>query len=306
MPGQPRVTVLLATHQGLAWLPEQVGTILGQQGVDVLLRVSDDASTDGTAAWLDDLAARDPRVTVLPPVRSGGAAPNFARLLRDVDADAAGLVALADQDDVWAPDKLATQVRALQGGYDGVSSDVTAFRPDGTRFLVRKSYPQRRLDWLFEGPGPGCSFVLAPRLVRLLQELLADPASPASTMAFHDWMVYGAARARGWPWLIEARSTLDYRQHDSNAFGAHRGLSSRLARLRLVRAAWHRREAALMARVGLQVAEQPLRGELEHLLPLLEDTSPRARAALARYAPHARRRPRDRAVLGALIAGGLW
>jgi hypothetical protein len=38
----PRVHVLLASYNGLAWLPEQVDSVFSQQGVDHELDVSDD------------------------------------------------------------------------------------------------------------------------------------------------------------------------------------------------------------------------------------------------------------------------
>ena len=70
---RPRVTVLMATYNGMAeggaWLDEQVDSVLAQAGVEVRLVVSDDASSDGTRAHLQERAAADPRimvVTVLP------------------------------------------------------------------------------------------------------------------------------------------------------------------------------------------------------------------------------------------------
>ena len=67
---RPRVTVLMATYNGMAeggaWLDEQVDSVLAQVGVEVRLVVSDDASSDGTRAHLEERASVDPRITVLP------------------------------------------------------------------------------------------------------------------------------------------------------------------------------------------------------------------------------------------------
>ena len=82
---RPRVTVLMATYNGMAeggaWLDEQVDSVLAQVGVDVRLVVSDDASSDGTRAHLEARAAADPRITVLPQ-RDGtpGVTGNFLHL----------------------------------------------------------------------------------------------------------------------------------------------------------------------------------------------------------------------------------
>ena len=104
----PQIMVLLAAHNGTRWIAAQIDSILAQQAVAVQVVLSIDRSTDGTEAWAAQLAQQDARVTVLPGGQVfGGAAPNFFRLLRDVDMAGCDYVALADQDDLWHPDKLA-------------------------------------------------------------------------------------------------------------------------------------------------------------------------------------------------------
>ncbi len=304
--GRPRVTVLLATFNGRAFLAEQLDSIFAQRDVDVDVVVSDDTSTDGTWEYLQERAATEPRLTLLPQVRSDGAAANFYRLLADVDT--ADPVAFADQDDIWHLDKLASQVAVLAAGADGVSSDVTAFDAAGGRMLIRKSYPQRAFDYLCESPGPGCSQLLSPRLAALVRAQLAGDG-PAAAMDSHDWLVYGVCRAAGWRWVIQNRPTLEYRQHDANAVGANRGLAAMRVRLALIRQDWHRREAVKMVTVGAVVADRlspRTAAALAGVAPLLSDRSFRARIRLAGKANQLRRRPRDRVLIGGLILLGFW
>ena len=223
-PSVPTVTVLMATYNGVDYLAEQVESILDQVDVNVHLVVSDDRSSDGTWEWLLDRAADDPRILLLPQINpSGGFAANFYRLL--CDAPLAELVAFSDQDDVWNPSKLAHQAAVLRAARcDGISSNVTAVAADGARTLIRKSYPQRRLDYLFEAPGPGSTFVFTQRLADMLRGLLTDHNTPAQAVQRHDWLTYAVCRARGWRWLIEDTPWVDYRQHETNALGANRGL----------------------------------------------------------------------------------
>lgn len=102
----PRFAVLLAAYNGMQWLPEQLDSILSQVGVDVTVYVSTDRSSDGTYAWVCDVADTDPRVVPLTYGEVfGGAAKNFFRLLRDVDLEPFDYIAFADQDDIWLPDK---------------------------------------------------------------------------------------------------------------------------------------------------------------------------------------------------------
>ena len=304
----PRVTVLLATYNGARWLDEQLDTILHQGGVEVTVVARDDLSTDGTPGVLARRAAADSRVRVLHSAEAtGSAAANFFRLLTEVDLDGAGYIAFADQDDVWLPGKLERHLAFLDdGGFDGVSSDVTAFSESGERSLVRKSYPQRDFDYLLESPGPGSTFLLSPRLARLVRDLVADPSSPAATVDFHDWLIYVVCRARGWNWRIDDVVSVEYRQHDSNAMGANVGAESARSRLRLIRDRWHRRQAALLADVALGVVTPEARPALGRMRTLIAEPGIRNRLALARSAGQLRRRPRDRAIIGTLVALGIW
>src|SRR5690606_2902035 len=109
----------------------------------------------------------DPRLTVLPTAPpSGSAAGNFARLLRDIELEPGEHLALADQDDIWLPGKLARAIATLQrSGADGYASDLIAFWPDGRQQPVVKSQPQRAYDYLTQTPSAGSTFLLSPRLV---------------------------------------------------------------------------------------------------------------------------------------------
>ncbi|MEP6477938.1 MAG: glycosyltransferase [Rhodoglobus sp.] len=306
--GGPGVTVLLATYNGIRWLSEQLDSILGQRDVRVRVVALDDESTDGTRDWLLERAAADARITVLPSMgSSGGSAPNFYRLIRRIAPDLDNYLAFSDQDDVWHDGKLARHVALLEaGGHDGVSSSVTAFTDDNRRTLIRKDFPQREFDYLTESPGPGSTFVLTPRLARLVADELSDVDSPARNAEFHDSLIYAIARGRGWSWHIDGEPSLDYRQHDDNVMGSNVGARPALHRLKLIQEHWHRNEAILHTRVALRLAEGERRTALEQMLSLFASRGIRARLSLASRAGQLRRRTRDRWIIGFLIAIGIW
>lgn len=161
--------------------------------------------------WLHGQAAADPRITILPSKKpTGSAAANFYRLILEAELDDRELVALSDQDDIWHAGKLAGQAKELsRQGLDGVSADVLAFDEAGHKTLIRKSYPQRRFDYLLESPGPGSTFLMTPRLVERVRTLLRDPSSAARAVDCHDWLIYAVARASGWSWQIQDIPQLD-------------------------------------------------------------------------------------------------
>jgi rhamnosyltransferase len=305
---EPTITVLLATYNGARWLDEQLDSILGQRGVRVRIIALDDESTDGTRDLLLARAAKDARLTVLASRGpSGGAAPNFYRLITTTVNDLDGYLAFSDQDDEWRDDKLARHVTLLEAGsHDGVSSSVLAFTAQGRTTLIRKDFPQREFDYLTESPGPGSTFVITPRLARLVATELADPESPARFAHFHDSLIYAIGRGHGWSWHIDGEPSLSYRQHDGNVMGSNVGAASALSRLKLIREHWHRNEAALHARVAIRLAEGTRRDSLEEMLRLFESRRVRDRFTLAARAGTMRRRPRDQWIIGLLIAIGIW
>jgi rhamnosyltransferase len=302
----PTIAVLLATYNGRQWLPDQLDSILAQRDVSVTVFALDDGSSDGTVEWLAERSSDEPRLVVLHGAGgSGSAAGNFFRLVARADVSPTQLVAFADQDDLWLPDKFARHAALLRQGYDGISSSITSFDERGRRTLVRKSYPQREFDYLTESPGPGSTFLMSPRLFAKVRAVLAD--DPLAAQAdFHDSLVYAVARSSGLRWCIDPVPTVNYRQHDHNVMGANLGSASALSRFTLMRTKWHRSQAILHARVGLGVAPAAMEPGLERMLTLMTTPGIRARLELARGAGSLRRRPRDRWIIGLLIAFGIW
>lgn len=107
------VSVVVPTHNRLPLLPATIDAVLGQRNVALQLIVVDDGSTDGTGAWLGRLVADKPSLTVVRHEVPRG--PSSAR--NSGIARAAGRwTAFCDDDDLWAPDKLADQLASFQAG----------------------------------------------------------------------------------------------------------------------------------------------------------------------------------------------
>ncbi len=83
---------------------------LAQAGVAVEVVVVDDGSTDATAAMLS--AWQDPRLCIVAHSQPLGVAAARNAAVRHARAD---WIALLDDDDLWAPDKLRVQLAAVRG-----------------------------------------------------------------------------------------------------------------------------------------------------------------------------------------------
>ncbi|KPB74950.1 glycosyltransferase family 2 protein [Pseudomonas cannabina] len=236
----PKVAVLLAAYNGMAWIEAQLDSLLKQTNVCVSVFISVDTSTDGTEAWCADYAQHHASVTLLPPAgRFGGASRNFFRLIRDVDFSSFDYVAFSDQDDIWHHDKLERAVSTLVSGeHDAYSSNVIAFWPDGQRVLLDKAQPQVRWDHMFEAAGPGCTYVLNRSLADAFKSSLVSHWDAAQAVSLHDWYCYAFARSHDFRWFIDPKPSLDYRQHADNQVGANTGLAPLISRLKKISDGW--------------------------------------------------------------------
>jgi rhamnosyltransferase len=289
-----RIQVLLATHNGLPWLHEQLDSILAQDDVDVEVLVSDDASSDGTPSALAERARTERRIVLLQnSVHFGSAAANFYHLIACADTDRFEFFALADQDDIWEAHKLARHLKLTrETGADGVSSNVTAFWPNGRMRRINKAQPQRRWDHLLEPPGPGCTFLISRKALLAVRSWTQRLESMGpGPLPKHDWFIYLVARSLGMRWHIDSSSTVMYRQHPRNEVGANAGfVAARKRTLTLIRGEHQQliRHAIQIARIISECAGGTALPARFHPLTLLQ---------------HGRRR-RHEAVLLALFSIG--
>lgn len=295
-----KVTVLLATYNGAEWLSEQLESILNQRGVDVKLIVSDDMSTDGTIELLEKHAKNDHRITILPPKgKFGSAAKNFYRLMVDADISDCSFVALADQDDIWLKNKLLSLSKiAIEYGYDGVSSNVVAFWQDGSRALIDKSKPLRKLDFLFEAAGPGSTYLMTKKLVEEVKAMLVCNYADINQVKMHDWLIYAICRASGKKWFISTAPTVKYRQHDNNELGVNLGLKARWSRFRRIHSGWYKVEVFKICEICRLLTSDNF---IQDACTKIIATGPRNRFKLLKFINHSRRSITDRIVLGVAI-----
>lgn len=117
------VSVCMAVHNGANYIRAQVDSIMCQLGPDDELIVSDDHSHDDTLALVE--AYRDTRISIYRNDRRG-IVNNFELALRQAKGD---YIFLADQDDIWYPEKVSVMCAELEH-FDMVVCDCTLVRHD--------------------------------------------------------------------------------------------------------------------------------------------------------------------------------
>lgn len=233
-PQSPRVAVLMAAFQAGEDLMPQLQSLLEQSLKPARIVISDDGSTDGTRARLKSFAAQAGRDGIAVTVTDGprrGASANFLHLLGRPEAAAADYVALADQDDIWLPDKLrqAADLLAPHGSAPALLG-TRSWEWDpatGRRHLSRPvPGPHDFRHALVQNFAGGNTMVLNRAGMALVQRAVPR----VRDVAVHDWWLYQLISGAGGTILFGQEPQILYRQHPGNQIGANRGLGSKLAR----------------------------------------------------------------------------
>ena len=221
-----RVTILLSTLDGARFLPDQLRSLTRQSHADWRLRWRDDGSSDRTRAVLGEFSADVGPARCAPLADDGGhlgIVGSFLRLLRAQlgAGEAAGVIAFADQDDVWLAEKLERGVRALAAVAPGRPALYCARQMlvDGRLRTIGLSpavhLPPGFPAALTQNIATGCTVMLNDAAARLLAST-PDPIAGA----LHDWWAYLLVAAAGGAILFDDIPVVLYRQHPGNAVGA--------------------------------------------------------------------------------------
>lgn len=295
----PKVLVILASYNGAEWLREQVESILSQEEVSISLLIGDDGSRDGTRDLISEQWGSDPRVSVrFWEKPSGSAGANFRRLYRIADTHGIDYVALADQDDVWHPEKMVRAIESLsKSRAHGYSCAVRSFWPDGREKSLAQNAVTRAADFLFEGGGQGCTFVVRADLFSKVSEFCIDKFELCEQFHYHDWLMYLLARSWGFSWYFDQQDWMRYRQHLGNEIGSRGSVAAMRRRIALIKNGWYRTQVTQAVAICQEVGAVRSAEEFAKLLTIKPELLRRVRTA-SFVLRNGRRKFSDRAVLG--------
>ena len=222
-PAVPRagIAVCMATFEPeIALFQTQIRSLCDQTERDWVCLISDGGSRPQHLAEMRRVLGSDERFVLVAATQRLSPYRNFERALTLVPAGAE-LVALADQDDRWYPEKLAV-LRAGLGAAQLVYSDQRLVTADG-RVLRDSLWHGRRHDranlasLLVANTAPGAAMLFRREL---LERALPFPELPG--VPFHDHWLALTALAAGELAYVN-RPLYDYVQHDAAVQGAVTG-----------------------------------------------------------------------------------
>lgn len=212
--------ILLAAYNGAEFISEQIESILRQTYTSWHLTLSDDCSSDKTAAIIDDYVRLYPdKISrVVSDRHFGNPKDHFFYLLSLTDAPR---IVLCDQDDVWFPDKLKKMNAAMDTVPESIPalvfSDLSVtdaylncINPSVFNMEMRNVEDLRWQTLLFRNVITGCASMINQALAK--QSLLINQTQD---VIMHDWWL-GIVAARFGRILKLDEPTGYYRRHGRN------------------------------------------------------------------------------------------
>lgn len=223
--GSRSVTVVIPSKDRFAVLSTTLASVLAQRDVDVTVVVVEDGGSDGTT---ERLSGRDPRVTAVRHEQSRGVS---AARNTGLELARTPWVAFVDDDDLWAPYKLARQLDALAEDREcaWACSAAATFYGDGSIADIQPPPPRRdaSVDLLRANvvPGGGSGVLAAVELVRAVGGFDLTLSNLA------DWDCWLRLAQRS-PVARVASPDVGYRRHSSSMAHSIERSEAELARMR--------------------------------------------------------------------------
>ncbi len=208
------ISIALCTYNGEIFLHEQIESILNQDYANISEIICvDDNSTDDTWKILQEYAGKYSNFKIFRNSSNKGFIRNFEKALTLTSKK---FIAIADQDDIWYPNKISKLVRAIGENFMAYS-DNEYIGSDGIT-LGKKFSDFRRLSTC-----TSClNFVLyngiSGHTMLINRDLLKYALPFPDEIPFDYWLAFHAVQYGVIPYLNEP--LVSYRQHDNNTLGA--------------------------------------------------------------------------------------
>lgn len=251
-----KILILLATYNGEQFIAEQLETIKNQSKVSIDILVSDDSSNDDTMEIVKKYS-QNMNIKILDNNLKNninrGFAINFYNLICSCDATDYDYIAYCDQDDSFKREKYIEMIDFIEkSNAVGASSSVRTF--DNSNITLKQSAAITKYDFLFEGAGQGCTFLMKKKFFREFQDFVKVNRSQVDNFYYHDWLTYIYCRSSNYSWAFNNASPLTYyRIHSSNVAGSKYTLVGISLRLKKLFNGWYYEQVLIANRIARMI-----------------------------------------------------
>lgn len=233
------ILVLLTAHNAQNYIEEQINSILNQKNSNIFLLILDDGSTDNTLEIINRLKNNNKNIFIFSKENLGY--PQSFYFFYELNLESffkADYVAFSDHDDIFESNKYDESIKHMENdGSYGLSSSVKCFG-SSTKILVQSSNTTK-YDYLFEGAGQGCSFVMNAMAFKHFQEFFIQNKKVCNKFYFHDWLIYLFFRCNNYKWKFLKTPLTKYRIHDGNQAGSKYSINGVLNRFIKLSNGWY-------------------------------------------------------------------
>ncbi|MBP5246743.1 MAG: glycosyltransferase [Fibrobacter sp.] len=215
-----KIFVALATYNGERFLAEMLDSLAKQNRPADQIFAVDDASSDSSVSILEQYTSKLP-MQISVRKKNGGHRAAFSDAFVEIQKVAGDddWIAIADQDDIWLPEKLELLEKALQGASESFAfGDAHVIDANGKRIAdswrslagICPEIPFRsRLCGT--NNANGCLSLFSASLLKTILPI------PEWIPVYDEWIALCAAKSGGILAIPDA--ILDYRIHDQNSVG---------------------------------------------------------------------------------------
>jgi glycosyltransferase involved in cell wall biosynthesis len=206
---RPSVSVVMCTYNGEQFIREQINSILAQTYPISEFLIFDDGSVDKTAAIIKSYVEAYPFIKFCQNKTNLGYNFNFQQALLAATSE---VIAIADQDDYWHPQKIEKMIGAWDKSMPIIYCDSQRFEEN-----IPAKFYSKRLNIRFKGDDSGKLFFFnsVSGHAMLLQRSFLSKVLPFEKDLYYDWWVAFVASFNGGVDFIN--ETLVYqRVHESN------------------------------------------------------------------------------------------
>jgi glycosyltransferase involved in cell wall biosynthesis len=232
----PLVSIALCTYNGERYLKQQLDTLLGQSYPNLEIVIVDDLSKDNTIAILEQYAAKFPNIRITLNEKNLGYVKNFEKAISLCKGE---YIAMADQDDVWALNKIELLIHAIgdnllvyhDSEFVNENSKPIGKNMSGIMAMYSGNHP---LVFLLNNcvSGHACMF----------KKQLTDKVQRFNTRFPHDWYLAFLATCYGGVLYVD-QALVQYRQHstaNTDILSIKDGKAVKKAKLAYINVPWLR------------------------------------------------------------------
>ena len=183
------ISIAMATYNGENYLKSQLDSILNQTYKNIEIIICDDCSTDNTFQILKEYTKKYSNIYIYQNDVNLGFAKNFEKAITLCNGE---YIALADQDDIWLPNKLEVLCKNIENysvicstykiidEHNNIISEEPISRID-TRIKILEKKQDMFKTLLFSNFVTGCTILMKKDF---LNKILPLPES-----SYHDWWI---------------------------------------------------------------------------------------------------------------------